>query len=256
MSRPSIAELRAVAQPDATMMRRNGEHWAGRLYMRRLSAHVTRVLVGTRVTPNALTGLMTVVGITAGAAVLVPTVAGPVLAALLIQAYLLLDCVDGELARWTGRTSVAGVYLDRVGHYLAEAALLVGVGFRAAGLRPNGWAVLGLVAALGAVLVKAETDLVDVARAKGGLPAAPDADAAAVPRSARVAAARRAASALRLHRVTGAIEASLLVLVAGVVDAVRGGLTATRVVVAVFAVVAAVMVALHLASILASRRLS
>jgi phosphatidylglycerophosphate synthase len=254
MSRPSIAELRAVAQPDATMMRRNGEHWAGRLYMRRLSAHVTRVLVGTRVAPNALTGLMILLGVGAGAAVLVPTVAGPVLAALLIQAYLLLDCVDGEVARWTRRTSVTGVYLDRIGHYLAEAALLVGVGFRAAGLRSNGWAVLGLAAALCAVLVKAETDLVDVARAKGGLPAV--ADAAAVPRSARVASMRRAASLLRLHRITGAIEASLLVLVAGAVDAARGGLTAMRVLVALLAAVAAIMVVLHLASILASRRLS
>src|SRR4051794_15478173 len=195
MSRPSIAELRAVAQPDATMMRRNGEHWAGRLYMRRLSAHLTRVLVGTRVTPNALTGLMILAGVAAGGAVLLPTVAGPVLAALLVQAYLLLDCVDGEVARWTGRTSVTGVYLDRVGHYLAEAAFLVGVGFRAADLAPNGWAVLGLVAALCAVLVKAETDLVDVARAKNGLPAV--ADVAAMPRSARVASMRRFASAVR-----------------------------------------------------------
>ncbi|MFL6139017.1 MAG: CDP-alcohol phosphatidyltransferase family protein [Frankiaceae bacterium] len=254
MSRPSIAELRTVAQPDATMMRRNGEHWAGRLYMRRASVHVTRVLVGTRVTPNQLTGLMIVAGVAAGAAVLVPTVAGPLLAALLVQAYLLLDCVDGEVARWTGRTSVTGVYLDRVGHYLAEAALLVGVGFRAAALEPNGWAVLGLVAALCAVLVKAETDLVDVARAKNGLPAV--ADVAAMPRSARVASMRRFASAVRLHRITGAIEASLLVLVAGVVDQLRGGLTAMRVVVALLAVVAAVMVVLHLASILASRRLS
>jgi phosphatidylglycerophosphate synthase len=253
MSRPSIAELRSVAQPDATMMRRNGEHWAGRLYMRRVSAHVTRALVGTGVAPNTLTGLMILCGIAAGGAVVIPTVAGPLVAAALIQAYLLLDCVDGEVARWTGRTSVTGVYLDRVGHYVAEAAFLTGVGFRAADRGTGGWALLGLVAALCAILVKAETDLVDVARAKAGLPVV--ADAAAQPRSSRVAAARRAASALKLHRITGAIEASLLVLVAGVVDAARGGLTATRVVVALLAAVAFAMVGLHVTSILASRRL-
>jgi phosphatidylglycerophosphate synthase len=253
MSRPSIAELRAVAQPDATMMRRNGEHWAGRLYMRKLSAHVTRLLVGTRVSPNALTALMVVVGVAAGGVVVIPTVAGPVLAALLVQTYLLLDCVDGEVARWTGRTSVTGVYLDRVGHYLAEAAFLTGVGFRAADRGFGGWAVLGVATALCAVLVKAETDLVDVARARSSLPAVTD--AAAIPRSAAVASARRVASALRVHRVVGAVEASLIMLVAGIVDAAMGGLTAVRVVAVVFGVVAASQVVLHLASILASRRL-
>ena len=33
---------------------RNGEHWAGRLYMRRISLRTTRHLVRTRVTPDAL----------------------------------------------------------------------------------------------------------------------------------------------------------------------------------------------------------
>jgi hypothetical protein len=43
---------------------------------------------------------------------------------VLIQVYLLLDCCDGELARLTGRTSATGVYLDGIGHYLGEMAVL------------------------------------------------------------------------------------------------------------------------------------
>ena len=92
-----------------------------------------------------------------------------VLGALLVQLYLLLDCVDGELARWKQQFSSVGVYLDRVGAYLSDAAVLVGLGLRAADLWGSGridwlWAFLGTLAALGAILIKAETDLVDVAR--------------------------------------------------------------------------------------------
>jgi phosphatidylglycerophosphate synthase len=201
MSKPSVAELRPVVHPAGLKDRRSGEHWAGRLYMREISLRITRHLAGARVTPNQLTYLMILAGFLGGAALLVPGWAGAVLAALLIQVYLLLDCVDGELARWRRQTSITGVYLDRVGHYLAEAALLVGAGLRAADLFTRegeaaawNWAFIGAVAALGAILIKAETDLVDVARTRGGLPAVQD--EASVPRSAGVGPARPAAAAL------------------------------------------------------------
>ncbi len=229
--------------------------------MREVSLRCTRLLVDTRMSPNRFTGLMVLTGVAAGAALLVPGPAGAVLGAVLIQVYLLLDCVDGELARWTGRTSVTGVYLDRVGHYLSEAALLTGFGLRAAdvfGGRQWLWAFLGTLCALGAVLIKAETDLVDVARTRGGLPAVPD--AAAVPRSSRLALARRAAAALGLHRLVGGVEASLVVLAAAVADALwrhagHGDLFFSRLAVAVLAGVAVTQTVLHLVSVLASSRL-
>jgi phosphatidylglycerophosphate synthase len=184
---------------------------------------------------------------------LVSAVAG----AVLIQAYLLLDCSDGELARWTRRTSASGVYLDGVGHYLGEAALLVGLGVRAQGeLTVSGrYLSAGLAAALLAVLVKAETDNVVVARAKAGLPAA-HADAALAPRSGGLALARRLAGLLRVHRITHAVELSLLILAAAVADELRGGLLATRVLLLACLAVSALMVAAHLVAIVASRRLS
>jgi len=60
---------------------------------------------------------------------------------------------------------------------------------------------------------------------------------------------------LRVHRITHAIELSLLILAAAIVDSIRGGLTATRVLVLACLVVAALMVAAHLVVIIASRRL-
>ena len=96
----------------------------------------------------------------------------------MVQLYLLLDCVDGEVARWKKQFSLAGVYLDRVGAYLCDAAVLVGFGLRAADLWGTGridwlWAFLGTLAALGAILIKAETDLVGVARHQAGNAAGP-----------------------------------------------------------------------------------
>ncbi|MFC4058005.1 CDP-alcohol phosphatidyltransferase family protein [Planomonospora corallina] len=255
MSGPSVAELRAVAQPHTTMERNSGEHWAGVLYMRKLSIYVTWLLAKTPITPNQTTWLMILTGLAAGAVLALPGLAAAVAAALLVQLYLLLDCSDGELARWTGRTSITGVYLDRVGHYFAEAALLIGLGFRASATLPDWYTVAGFGAALGAILIKAETDLVDVARARSGLVAATESSAEQF-RSRGLGLARKAAAALKFHRIVQAVELSLLVVVAAVWDLVSGGAAATRVLVVACLAVAALQMVLHLVSILASRRLS
>jgi phosphatidylglycerophosphate synthase len=257
---PTIAEVRTGGQPPGLMDRRNEEHWAGRLYMRAVSPYFSWLFVRIGFSPNQLTALMVCCGVLGGVAVALPGWGGPagaVAGVVLIQVYLLLDCSDGEVARFTGRTSVTGIYLDRIGHYLSEVALLVGLGYRAQGaLRPGGWAELGLVAALGAALIKAETDNVVVARAKSGLPVEPGGgDRALRPRSTSLALARQAASVLRFHRIIGAVELSLLILAAAVLDQLRGGRTVTRGLVIAVAFVAVLQTLLHLVSILASRRL-
>lgn len=236
----------------------SGEHWGGRLYMREISLRITRLLVTTKVTPNQLTYVMTLSGVLAAPALLVPGVWGAVLGVVAVQGYLLLDCVDGEVARWKKQFSLSGVYLDRVGAYLCDAAVLVGFGLRAADLWGGGridwlWAFLGTLAALGAILIKAETDLVGVARHQAGLPQVKD--AAATPRSSGMALARRAAAALKFHRLVLGIEASLLILVLAIVDQVRGDLYFSRLGVALLAGIALLQTLLHLVSVLASSRL-
>lgn len=226
--------------------------------MREVSLRVDRYLVNTKVTPNQLTYLMTVAGVLAAPALLVPGIPGALLGVLMVQLYLLLDCVDGELARWKKQFSLGGVYLDRVGAYLCDAAVLVGFGLRAADLWGTGridwlWAFLGTLAALGAILIKAETDLVGVARHQGGLP--PVKEAASEPRSSGMAFARRAVGALKFHRLILCVEASLVILVAAVLDAVRDDLFFSRLAVAVLAGIALLQTLLHLVSVLASSRL-
>jgi len=226
--------------------------------MREVSLRIDRHLVQTRVTPNQLTYVMTVCGVLAAPALLAPGITGAVLGVVAVQLYLLLDCVDGEIARWKQQFSLGGVYLDRVGAYLCDAAVLVGFGLRAADLWGSGridwlWAFLGTLAALGAVLIKAETDLVGVARHQGGLP--PVKESASEPRSSGLALARWAAAALQFHRLVLGVEASLLILVLAVLDQARGDLFFTRLGVAVLAGIALVQTLLHLVSVLASSRL-
>jgi phosphatidylglycerophosphate synthase len=256
MSGPSLAELKAEGQPQAVIDRLNDEHWAGRLYMRKFSPLATWIFARLGWSPNAVTLAFIACGIAAGVVVAVGGLASAIGGVLLIQGYLLFDCSDGELARWSKQLSATGVYLDGVGHYLGESALLVGLGVRAQGhLTVSGAQVsAGLAAALLAMLVKAETDNVVVARAKAGLPAGTG-DAALQPRGGGLALARRLASVLRVHRITHAVELSLLILVAAIADQVRGGLLATRLLLLACLLVSAVMVIAHLVAIVASRRL-
>jgi phosphatidylglycerophosphate synthase len=256
MSGPSLAELRRKGQPPAVLARLNDEHWLGRLYGRKLSPYATWIFARLGWSPNAVTVAFIVCGIAAGVVIAFGGLLTAVIGAALIQLYLIFDCSDGELARWSGRTSTAGVYLDGMGHYFAEAALLAGLGFRAQGKLTvdGGYVTAGLAAALLAMLVRAETDNVVVARGKAGL-AATHGDEALAPSQAGLARARQLASAGKIHRIIQAIELSVLILLAAIADAIRGGLTATRVLVLACLIVAALMVVAHLAAILASRRL-
>lgn len=256
MPGPSLAELRAQGQPQAVIDRLNDEHWAGRLYMRKFSPRATWVFARLGWSPNAVTLAYIACGLAAGVAAAFGGLGTAIAVAVLIQAYLLFDCSDGELARWSGRTSATGIYLDLIGHYLGEASLLIGLGLRAQGhLTDTGpYVSAGLAAAVLAMIVKAETDNVIVARAKEGLPAA-HGDEALQPTGSGLALARRAASVLRVHRITHAVELSLLILLAAVADQIRGGLLATRVLVLACLAVSALMVVAHMGAIVASRRL-
>ena len=263
-STPSVAELRAATQPASIFERNSGEHWAGRLYMRRLSPYLTRLLIRTPITPNAATALMTVAGLVAAAVLTLPGVWAALGAVLLIQLQLLLDCADGELARWRrrdapagGSGSAVGIYLDRIAHYLTETALPVALGIRADGGWDalGGWTTLGLVAALLQLIVKAETALVHVARAEAGMPLVLDRREVAAPRASGLARVRRMLGFLPFYRAFVAMEFTLLALVAAVVDAVAGNLDGTRVLLVGLIAAGAVTAAGHLAAILTSSSL-
>jgi phosphatidylglycerophosphate synthase len=257
-SRPSIAELRAATQPPQIFERNSGEHWAGRLYIRRLSPYATRVFLRLGLSPDAVTWLFVLAGI-AAAALLSGDGIWPVIGAVvLIQLQILLDCSDGELARWRQRFSPKGVYLDRLGHYVTETALPIALGIRADG----GWddvggtyTTLGLLAAVLALMVRMEGVLVGVARAESGLGSVADTAAAAAPRGGLLRTVRGWLGLFPFFRAFVAIEATLLALLAAIGDAIAGDLEVTRLLVIVLVPVAAITAVGRLAAIMSSERL-
>ena len=242
-SRPSIAELRAATQPPSIFERNSGEHWAGRLYVRRLSPFLTRELIRTPITPNGVTWLFVAAGVAAAAVLTQDTLIAAVGAVLLIQLQILLDCSDGELARWRGVSSPVGIYLDRFGHWVTEAALPIALGIRVD--EP----VLGLVVAVLVLFVKGETALVHVARAEAGLGKVEDTVAVAAPRGGALASLRRFAGRLPFYRAFVAIEFTALVLIAELLDVERELLIA-------LVPIAAITAVGHLLAILTSKRLA
>jgi phosphatidylglycerophosphate synthase len=254
---PTIAELRTVTQPASIFARNSGEHWAGKLYMRRLSPYVTRLLLRTPVTPNAVTALVIAVGVAAAAVLTLPGLVAALAVVVLLQLQLLLDCSDGELARWKAVRSPAGIYLDRLAHAVTETALPVALGIRADGGWGSlgGWTTLGLLVAVLGLLVRLEGTLVHEARGASGLPVVEDAAAVAAPSPPRLRGIRRALRFAPFFRVLVAVEFSLLALVAAIVDLAAGDLDGTRALVVALVPVMATTAAGRVAAVLTSRRL-
>ena len=253
---PSIAQLREVTQPPSVRTRAAAEHWVAHAYLRDVSPYLTRVLLRAGFSANGVTWLMIISAALAAVATGWPALTGAVLAVLVVQLQMLLDCCDGEVARWRGTSSPRGVYLDRVGHYVAECGIAAALGVRAAGGAGPGspWVSLGLLLALLVALNKVENDLVHVARHYAGLPQMRDAEGVRQPPPGLLGLARRVARFVPFHRVFHSVELSLLILAAALVEAVVD-VHATQVLLVALVVAAALTVVGHLAAVLASARL-
>ena len=255
----NIQELRERTQPPEVRLRANAEHWTASLYLRNLSPYLTWLLVRTSISANGVTGLMILVGWSTAAAILVPGIGGALLAVVLGQLQMLVDCCDGEVARWRGTHSPAGVFLDKVGHYTTEALIPVALGLRAAGWplewpEDFAWTTAGLALALVIVLNKALNDMVHVARANAGLDKLADKRGEAEPSQALVAKLRRAARFLPFHRLYHSVELTLLVLAAAVVGLFLEPLVAERVLLLALLPLSLLALAGHFVAILASKR--
>jgi phosphatidylglycerophosphate synthase len=176
---------------------------------------------------------------------------------LVIQVQGLLDCSDGELARWRRTTGPVGIYLDRIGHYVTDGCLAVGIGVRADGGfgSIDGWTMVGIATGFLILITKAETDLVHVARAQSSRPRVEDTVAVARPRVGVLRRIRSVAAAVPFNRALLAIEMTGLAVVVAIVDAARGSLDAARVFDVVLLAIAIVVVVGHLLSTIASDRL-
>jgi phosphatidylglycerophosphate synthase len=140
------------------------DHLAGRaadsylatLFDRRLSRPLTRLLLRTPLAPSHVTLLSVAIGLVGAMGLTTGSYWRRLGGVLLLVASLVLDCVDGEMARARLAQSPAGARLDVIGDYIVHLAVFAGlaVGLLRGGLPPAGaWAALALVTGVGAAMV-------------------------------------------------------------------------------------------------------
>ena len=117
-----------------------------RILHRRFSRPLTQLILPTPLTPNAVTVIGIVIGVTGGFLVGAAGGLATLMGVLLLVLSGVLDCSDGELARLRFTESRLGHWLDVTGDTLVHVALLGGIAARLAssGGVP-GWPVLALL---------------------------------------------------------------------------------------------------------------
>lgn len=256
----SVADLREVAQPPAVRGRRNAEHWTAGLYLRHLSPYLTmQLLRSPRITPNTVTAVMILSGWCIAASLLIPGPAGALLAVLFSQLQMLIDCCDGEVARWRHRFSPSGVFLDKVGHYTTEALIPLALGIRAAGYPFQApadylWTTLAALLALMITLNKALNDMVHAARAGAGLEKLLDTKEESAPQRQGLARVRAWARFVPFHRLYHSVEMALIALAVSVLGVWTGQIEAARWMLIILVPLASLAVVGHFVAIMASRR--
>jgi phosphatidylglycerophosphate synthase len=98
-------------------------------YYRKISIYFTKLLLYTPVTANQVTLLMTLAGIASGILFSFGIYWYSIIGALIIPLYLLSDYIDGEIARYNGTASLAGAYIDRLGHMIVYPFIFGGMSF-------------------------------------------------------------------------------------------------------------------------------
>ncbi|MCH9840473.1 MAG: CDP-alcohol phosphatidyltransferase family protein [Candidatus Nanopelagicales bacterium] len=257
---PTIARIKEVCQPPSVRDRKNSEHWVADVYLRDISPYLTKLLLRTSITANGVTYLMILTGALAGFALLIPGLPGATLALLLGQMQMLWDCSDGEVARWRGTSSPKGVFLDRVGHYVAESVIPLALGFRAAGFPEAGWLdtpwpLIGALLALLIMFNKALNDMVHVSRAYNNMPRLQDKESVGVPTVSGVRKLRSLAKFFPFQRAYHSVELTIIAFIAAVGDAIVGDLSVTRIVISALTIFGVVTIAGHFVAIMTSSKL-
>lgn len=212
-SNPTVAQIREVSQPISITGRANSEHWVADVYLRSISPYLTKLLLKTPITANGVTYLMIFSGISISVSLLIPGWTGLLLALFFSQLQMLWDCCDGEVARWRETSSPLGVFLDRVGHYLAEGLIPIAFGFRLATDGDYLYPLLGALLSVLVLLNKSFNDSVHVARAYAGLPKLQDSKSAGEVANSSLSTLRKIFDFIPIQRAFHSVEMTILIVI-------------------------------------------
>jgi phosphatidylglycerophosphate synthase len=117
---PSIADLRIICQKPVE----SHDSYSLSLIYRRISIYITKIFLFTSITANQVTLMSLVIGLIAA---VILALGHYSLGALIYLFSMVMDCVDGEIARYRNSSSIKGVYLDIITHYINTPALFMGL---------------------------------------------------------------------------------------------------------------------------------
>jgi phosphatidylglycerophosphate synthase len=148
-----------------------GDSYLASLFDRPLSRPLTRLLLRTRLAPSHVTLLGVATGVFGAAGLATVSYWGRLGGVLLLLASIVLDCVDGDMARAQLSQNPAGARLDVMGDYLVHLAVFAGLatGLLREGLPASGvWAALALITGVGAAMTAVHVLLIRPALRRGG----------------------------------------------------------------------------------------
>ena len=119
----SIRELRKI------VAKSSASHYAPRhdVIVRKISIYFTWLLLHTPISANQVTVLQIVVGVIGGLMLMPASYAWNLAGIALLQLSYVLDCSDGEVARYRKQSSVNGVFLDLIGHEIVIPLMYFGL---------------------------------------------------------------------------------------------------------------------------------
>ena len=134
------------------------------------SIYITKLLLYTPITANHVTFMMLVLGIAGSAFLFSGFFAAGLLA---LHFAVVLDNVDGEIARFKNQSSMMGKYIDVVYHVTVSPLMLFGYAYGIYNLHPNNLLLIfGFLAAMfsKSVILPAIFDVIVTMRMKGSHP--------------------------------------------------------------------------------------
>lgn len=130
------------------------------ILQRVLSIYLTRIVIPTNITANQVSAAMLVVGLLASLSIFLGYIW---LGFFLIYLSILLDAVDGEVARYRKTFSLQGIYLDLVNHLATQGLFFLALAFWVAegelGVMRSVVLILGTIGAFAMSLRRANGDL-------------------------------------------------------------------------------------------------
>ena len=165
----SFRQLRETCQAPV----RHHNDVAGLLFGDRASLPLTKLFVDLRLSPSIATVAFLVCGL-AGSALQIAGPAWAVLGALLLVLYYILDCVDGEVARWQGVEDLRWGYFDYIFHMVVKPTCFLSVAVGTWLRLEHSWLLLaGGVAAVAVLWLKLFLEVPGILFLRGVLAGAP-----------------------------------------------------------------------------------